>query len=201
MKLVPHSLLAAALCVLTVGCNQNPPAAEQAGTTAAPESAAAAPLMLDSVAAAAATPPVETPPPAAAAAAAATQTVKVSFRFKPGAAADGPSGPKTTAHLVLQGAKTQDIDLGQFTGKPDVVDKEKAKLAGFPSGMLLGFRSYDPGTGASADLAVMNVGGRQLRIVQRRVEEQAEKVPEFQTSRELDLPANALVEVGPTPKK
>ena len=200
MKSFSLSLLAAAVCVLAAGCSQNPPATEQAAATApAPDSAlAAAPLTPDSVAKAAATPAPEAPP--AAAAAPAAQTVKVSFRFRPGAAASGPSGPQTAAHLLLQGAKDQDIDLGQFTGKPDVVSKDKAKLAGFPSGMLLGFRSYDPGSGTSQDLAVMNVGGRQLRIVQRKVEENAEKVPEFQTSRELDLPANAVVEVGATRK-
>ncbi|TGE18974.1 hypothetical protein E5J99_04315 [Hymenobacter elongatus] len=116
----------------------------------------------------------------------------VSFRFKPGAASEDR---KTAAHLVLKGAKPQDIDLGQFSGKPDVVDKEKAKLAGFPSDMLMGFRSYDPGSGTSYDLAVMNVGGRLLRVVQRRVEENADKIPEFQTSREIPLPANTVVEV------
>ncbi|RYU81871.1 hypothetical protein [Hymenobacter persicinus] len=200
MKSVSQTLLAAALCALAAGCNQTPPATEQsapATTTTTPAAPAPTP---DSAAAASTIPATETPPPATVPAAAAPQTVRVSFRFKPGAAADGPSGPKTSAHLLLAGGKTQDIDLGQFTGKPDVVTKEKAKLAGFPSGMLLGFRSYDPGSGTSQDLAVMNVGGRQLRIVQRRVEENAEKVPEFQTSRELDLPANALVEVAPTKK-
>ncbi|SHI89707.1 hypothetical protein SAMN02745146_1840 [Hymenobacter daecheongensis DSM 21074] len=198
MKSASQALLAAALCMLATGCNQTPPAAEQAGTAPA-ASTAPAPAAPDSAAPAAAAPaatPAETAPAAPAA-----QAVKVSFRFKPGAAAEGPEGPKTNAFLVLQGAKNQDIDLGQFTGKPDVVNKEKAKLAGFPSAMLLGFRSYDPGSGTSQDLAVLNVGGRQLRIVQRRLEENAEKMPEFQTSRELDLPANAVVEVVPAAKK
>jgi len=198
MKSVSQTLLAAALGVLVASCNQTPPATEKAGPAAA--APAPTPVTPDSVAKAATTPTAETPPPATAAAPVA-QTVKVSFSFKTDAKSDGPSGPKTSAHLILQGGKTQDVDLGQFTGKPDVVDKEKAKLAGFPSGMLLGFRSYDPGSGTSQDLAVMNVGGRQLRIVQRKLEEQAEKVPEFQTSRELDLPAGALVEAGPTVKK
>ncbi|GAA4012662.1 hypothetical protein GCM10022408_26770 [Hymenobacter fastidiosus] len=195
MKSASQTLLAAALCVLMAGCNQTPPATEQAAP-AVPVPAAPAPVAADSVMAA----PAEVAP-AAAPAAPVAQTVTLAFSFRPGAAAEGPSGPKTSAHLLLKGAKTQDIDLGQFTGKPDVVDKEKAKLAGFPSGMLLGFRSYDPGSGTSQDVAVMNVGGRQLRILQRRIEEQAEKIPEFQTSRELDLPANAVVEVAPPPKK
>ncbi|UOQ71514.1 hypothetical protein [Hymenobacter cellulosilyticus] len=138
-----------------------------------------------------------TPAPAAAPAASATQNLTVSFSFKP-----GPAGPdrKTAAHLVVKGGKGQDIDLGQFSGKPDVVTKEKAKLAGFPGDMLMGFRSYDPGSGTSYDLAVMNVGGNTLRIVQRKVEESADKTPEFQTSREVPLPANSVVQVAPAKK-
>jgi hypothetical protein len=137
-------------------------------------------------------------PATAAPAAAATQNVSVGFRFKPGTSGEDR---KTTALLLLKGGKTQDVDLGQFSGKPDVVDKEKAKLAGFPSDMLLGFRSYDAGSGTSHDLAVMNVEGRLLRILQRKVEEQADKVPEFQTAREIPLPANAALTVVPTVKK
>ncbi|MCB2408894.1 hypothetical protein [Hymenobacter lucidus] len=191
MKLVPLTLLAAVL--LVSGCNQTPPATEQPGTTttdapAAADTAVAAPAAADTTVAAAA-------PAAAAPAASTTANVSVGFRFKPA------EDRKTSTHLLLKGAKDQDIDLGQFGGKPDVVDKEKAKLAGFPSDMLMGFRSYDAGSGTSYDLAVMNVGGRLLRIVQRKVEEQADKAPEFQTSREIPLPANAVVSVVPVVKK
>ncbi|UOQ52328.1 hypothetical protein [Hymenobacter cellulosivorans] len=189
--------LAAAL-VLLAGCNQTPPATEQstpeatATTPAAPDAAPAATTAApDTVAA---TPEAA---PAAAPAASATQNLTVSFSFKP-----GPAGPdrKTAAHLVVKGGKGQDIDLGQFSGKPDVVNKEKAKLAGFPNDMLMGFRSYDPGSGTSYDLAVMNVGGNTLRIVQRKVEESADKAPEFQTSREIPLPANSVVQAAPAKK-
>lgn len=193
-----HLTLAAAL-VLLAGCNQTPPATEQsapeaAATPAAPDAtpaAATATAAPDTAAGAAAA------APAAAPAASATQNLTVGFAFKPGAA--GPDR-KTAAHLVVKGGKDQDIDLGQFSGKPDVVDKAKAKLAGFPSDMLMGFRSYDPGSGTSYDLAVMNVGGNTLRIVQRKVEESADKTPEFQTSREVPLPANSVVQVAPAKK-
>ncbi|PJJ61041.1 hypothetical protein [Hymenobacter chitinivorans] len=185
----------AAVLLLLAGCNQTPPATEQsapAETAATPTTPEAAPAA-DTATAPAAAPAT----PAAAPAASTTQNLTISFAFKPGAA--GPDR-KTAAHLVVKGAKNQDIDLGQFSGKPDVVDKEKAKLAGFPGDMLMGFRSYDPGSGTSYDLAVMNVGGNTLRIVQRKVEEQADKAPEFQTSREVPLPANSVVQVAPAKK-
>ncbi|TGE28126.1 hypothetical protein [Hymenobacter metallicola] len=192
------SLTLVAGLVLLASCNQTPPAAEQAGTEtatapAATETpAATTPAPADTTVAAA--------PSAAPAAAPAntTENVRLSFSFKPGPTSEDR---KTAAHLLLKGSKDQDIDLGQFSGKPDVVSKDKAKLAGFPNDMLMGFRSYDPGSGTSYDLAVMNVGGRTLRIVQRKVEEQADKAPEFQTSREIPLPANAVLEVAPVNKK
>jgi hypothetical protein len=94
---------------------------------------------------------------------------------------------------VLQGAKPIDIDLGKFAGRPDVVDAEKAKQAGFPKGMLMGFRSYHAASGTSSDLAVLSVDARRLRIVQRRVEETASEPGTFETSREVPLPANTEV--------
>ena len=127
------------------------------------------------------------------------ETLKLSFSFKPAPNADDPAHPRTSAHLLLQGAKPMNIDLGKFAAKPDQVDAAKAKLAGFPSGMLLGFRSYDPSSGTSQDLAVLNVDARHLRVVQRRVEETATEPGKFETSREVPIPANTVVTVAPMP--
>ena len=182
---------------LLAGCNQTAPATEKpAAVVAAPpvvpiskpvasDSAAAAP---DAVATA--------PTPAATAPAlreVAPLTVSFSFRSVPDP--DDPAHPRTSVHLVVQGAKAMDVDLGKFAGKPDVVDAAKAKLANFPAGMLMGFRSYQPATGTSSDLAVLHVDGRYLRIVQRRVEETAPEAGKFETSREIPLPANTKVVV------
>ncbi|TGE23905.1 hypothetical protein E5K00_01430 [Hymenobacter aquaticus] len=188
--------LAAASALLLASCNQTPPAAEQTSPDATTATAPAADTAAAPAAAAADT-ATAAATPAAAPAASTTENLKISFSFKPGPSSEER---KTSAHLLLKGSKDQDIDLGQFSGKPDVVDKAKAKLAGFPGDMLMGFRSYDPGSGTSYDLAVMNVGGRTLRIVQRKVEETADKAPEFQTSREIPLPANAVVAVAPSKK-
>jgi hypothetical protein len=125
------------------------------------------------------------------------ETLKMSFTFKPAPDPDDPSHPRTSAHLLLQGRQPLDIDLGKFGGKPDVVDAAKAKAANFPGGMLLGFRSYVAATGTSQDLAVLNVDGHRLRIVQRRVEETAPEAGTFETAREVPLPANTQVVVAP----
>ncbi|MCB2377290.1 hypothetical protein LGH70_06830 [Hymenobacter sp. BT635] len=188
--------LAAAVTLLLASCNQTPPATEQAGPEAntAP---VATDITPDTTAAPADTTAATAAAPAAEPVASTTENLKISFSFKPGASSEER---KTSAHLLLKGSKDQDIDLGQFSGKPDVVDKEEAKKAGFPSDMLMGFRSYDPGSGTSNDLAIMNVGGRTLRILQRKVEETADKIPEFQTSREIPLPTNAVVIVAPVKK-
>jgi len=124
------------------------------------------------------------------------QTMKLSFRFKPSKDEENPDMPKTSVHILLDGAKPQDIDMGRVVGKPDIVDEAKAKLANFPSGMLAGFRSYEPHSGTGSDMAVMNVGGRRLRILQRRIDEQAAEPFEFKTAREITLPANTTVVVA-----
>ncbi len=195
--------LALSGALLLAACNQTPsetstPTATAPGTTAAPVAAVAP----DSVTAA----PVATPAAAAAPAVPApalkeAEALKVSFRFKPTPDPDDPRHPRTSAHLLLQGAKPQDIDLGKFVGKPDVVDAAKAKAANFPAGMLMGFRSYSPATGTSSDLAVLNVDGNRLRIVQRRVEETAPEAAKFETAREIPLPANTRVVAAPMAKK
>jgi hypothetical protein len=135
--------------------------------------------------------------PAAAPALAEAETLKMSFSFKPAPNPEDPGHPRTSAHLLLQGRKPLDIDLGKFGGKPDVVDAAKAKAANFPSGMLLGFRSYAAATGISQDLAVLSVDGHRLRIVQRRVEETAPEAGTFETAREVPLPASTQVVVAP----
>ena len=198
MKHLYLLLLTAALAL--AGCNETAPA-----TTSTPTAPAAIipadTARSDSAVAAAIAPPPDGVVVAAASSTPALQpakTLKVSFAFQPVPNPDDPSHPKTSAHLVLQGAKTLDIDLGKFAGQPDVVDAAKAKLAGFPSGMLLGFRSYHAASGTSADLAVLNVGGRRLRIMQRRVEETASAPGAFETAREIPLPANSAVVVVPT---
>jgi len=129
------------------------------------------------------------------------ETLKVSFSFKPAPDPDDPQHPRTSAHLLLRGAKPQDIDLGKFVGKPDVVDAVKAKAANFPAGMLMGFRSYSPATGTSSDLAVLGVDGNRLRIVQRRVEETTPEAAKFETAREIPLPANTTAVATPMEKK
>ena len=199
MKLV-YLLLGSA--ALLAACNQTPPATEQPtapATTAPVPSATPAP---DTAAAARPDSAAMAPAPAAAPAAVATgpQTLKVAFTFRPVADPDNPARPRTSAHLLLQGPTPQDIDLGKFAGKPDLVDAAKAKAANFPAGMLLGFRSYSAATGTSSDLAVLHEDARHLRIVQRRVEETAPEAGKFETSREIMLPANTTVVVAPVPK-
>jgi hypothetical protein len=88
--------------------------------------------------------------------------------------------------------------MGRVPGKPDVVDAEKARLAGFPADMLLGFRSYSAAAGTSSDLAVVRVGDR-LRVLQRRVAEDATEAPAFMTAREIPLPPNTRVVAAAVP--
>ncbi|GAB3580361.1 hypothetical protein [Hymenobacter daeguensis] len=189
--------------VLLAGCNQTAPVTS--APTAAPEAAAtpAATERADSATAAAAAPPADgtaaTTP--AAPALAEAETMSVSFSFKPAPDPDDPAHPRTSAHLVLQGRKPMDIDLGKFAGRPDVVDAAKARAANFPAGMLLGFRSYSAATGTSQDLAVLSVDGHRLRIVQRRVEETAPEAGTFETAREVPLPANTRVVAAPAAAK
>ncbi|MFC7670245.1 hypothetical protein ACFQT0_24910 [Hymenobacter humi] len=150
MKHLYLPLLAAALVL--AGCNQtapvtSTPTAEAPATvtpadTARPDSAMAATLAPPADNAAA---PAETP--AAAPALKPAETLKMSFAFKPAPNPDDPAHPKTSAYLLLQGAKPMEIDLGKFAARPDVVDATKAKLAGFPKDMLLGFRSYHASSG------------------------------------------------------
>ena len=200
--------LALSGALLLTACNQTP-AETSAPTAAAPETAAApvAAASADSVAAASAAAPAAeaatTAPPAPAPAPALkeAETLNVTFRFRPAPDPDDPRHPRTSAHLLLQGTKPQDIDLGKFAGKPDVVDAAKAKAANFPAGMLLGFRSYSPATGTSSDLAVLSVNGNRLRIVQRRVEETAPEAAKFETAREIPLPANTRIVVSPAARK
>ncbi|MBF9222752.1 hypothetical protein [Hymenobacter ruricola] len=187
--------LGVALAAMAAGCNQTAPATS--APTAAPEAAAAsvAAAQADSAVAATVAPPADAAAaaPAAAPKLAAAQTIKASFRFQPSPNPDDPAHPRTSAHLVLQGGKPLDIDLGKFAGKPDVVDAAKAKAANFPAGMLMGFRSYSAATGTSQDLAVLSVDGHRLRIVQRKVEETASEPGTFETAREIPLPANTQV--------
>ena len=188
--------------LLLAACNQTAP--ETSTPTAAAPETTAAPVAVaptDSVVAAPAAEVAPAVPAAATPALKEPETLKVSFSFKPAPDPDDPKHPRTSAHLLLQGSKPQDIDLGKFVGKPDVVDAVKAKAANFPAGMLMGFRSYSPATGTSSDLAVLSVDGNRLRIVQRRVEETAPEAGKFETAREIPLPANTMVVAAPMAKK
>ena len=199
MKPIFLALSAAAL--LLTACNQTPPATSApmatAPTTTAPTVAATAPASATAPTA----PSAEAAPKVAAPTPKEVATINVSFSFKPALDADDPAHLRTSAHLLLQGDQPQDIDLGKFAGKPDLVDAAKAKAANFPAGMLLGFRSYSAATGTSADLAVLNEDGRHLRIVQRRVEETAPEAGKFKTSREILLPADTKIRVAAPTKK
>ena len=196
-----YSLLALSMAMLLPGCNQTAPETS-APTAAAPQTAApAAAARPDSAAAPPAATAAPVQPAAPAPAEAETETLQVSFAFKPAPDPNDPAHPRISAHLLVRGPKPMDIDLGKFTGKPDVVDAAKAKAANFPVGMLMGFRSYSAATGTSQDLAVLSVDGHRLRVVQRRVEETAPDAGKFETARELPLPANTRVVVAPTAKK
>ena len=184
--------------LLLAACNQTPPATEK---PAAPVAAAPAPVRAALPAAASAPVPAVAPAIGAAPAALApalreAAPLIMSFRFTPAPDPANPAQPRTSAHLLLQGAAPLDIDLGKFAGRPDVVDAAKARLANFPAGMLLGFRSYQAATGSSADLAVLLVDGRRLRVVQRRVEETAPEAGKFETAREIPLPPDTRVVVA-----
>ncbi|OGX85728.1 hypothetical protein BEN47_14685 [Hymenobacter lapidarius] len=200
MKLLCLLLFAAVLVL--AGCNQTAPVTS-APTAAAPDAVVPADTArLDSAMAAATAPPADNAAaPAAIPSPKELGILRLSFSFKPDPNPDDPAHPKTSAHLLLQGAKAMDIDLGKFAGQPDVVDAAKAKLAGFPRGMLLGFRSYHAASGTSSDLAVLNVDGNRLRVVQRRVEETATEPGAFETSREIPLPANTQVVAAPPAKQ
>ena len=203
MKSIFLALSAAAL--LLTACNQTPPATSAptaiAPTATAPTTTAPTAATAPASATAPTVPSVEAAPKAAAPTPKEVATINVSFSFKPAPDADDPAHPRTSAHLLLQGDQPQDIDLGKFAGKPDVVDAAKAKAANFPAGMLLGFRSYSAATGTSTDLAVLNEDGRHLRIVQRRVEETAPEAGKFETSREILLPADTKIRVAAPTKK
>ncbi|WP_035564087.1 hypothetical protein [Hymenobacter sp. IS2118] len=184
----PLYFILSGAALLLAACNQTAPVTEQPAATAT--DAPAPSVRPDSTVA-----PIDnvaTAPAPDAPALVRAETLKATFRFKPAPNPEDPSRPKINARLLLQGTKPLDIDLGNFAGKPDVVDAEKAKLAGFPNGMLMGFRSYHAASGTSSDLAVLSVEGR-LRIVQRRVEETAAEPGTFETSREVPLPANTTV--------
>jgi len=187
-----YAYLTLAAALLLTSCGQNT-ATEQpaAAITPAPTAPAQPAVPADSAAA----PADATATEPKLEAAAPTQTITAAFDFKPIKDADNPSAKRSTAHLVLSGKKPQDIDLGRFNGKPDVVNAEKAKLANFPADMLMGFRAYDATSGVSSDLAVLNVGGRHLRIVQRRVNEEAAAPGQFETAREIPIPAGTAVTV------
>ncbi|WP_426060981.1 hypothetical protein [Hymenobacter sp. B1770] len=195
----PFYLALGGAALLLAACNQTAPATEQPtaapATTATTDSAVPPPINIDSAAA-----PADKVATAPAPALTQAETLKASFSFKPSPDPDNPSQPKTSVHLVLQGTKPMDIDLGKFAGRPDVVDAAKARQAGFPSGMLMGFRSYHAAFGTSSDLAVLSVGERRLRVVQRRVEETASEPGTFETSREIPLPANTTVVAGSQPQ-
>ena len=196
--------------MLLAGCNQNTSETSTSTVATAPANAPtespATPTGGPDSAAAPAEGVATAPAPTTAAAGALAglpegQTLNMSFGFKPAADPDNPSRTRTSARLVLQGPKAQEVDLGKFAGKPDVVDAAKAKAASFPADMLLGFRSYDPSSGMFADLAVLKVDARHLRIVQRRVDETNPEGGKFETAREIPLPANTTVKVAPAGKK
>ena len=195
-----HSYLVLSAALLLAGCNQTAPVTSTPTAALAATAPAPSPVATSDSAAAPADATATAPASAAAGALAGLpegQTLKMSFGFKPSADPDNPGHPRTSAHLVLQGPKAQEVDLGKFANKPDVVDAVKAKEASFPAGMLLGFRSYDPSSGVFSDLAVMKVDARHLRIVQRRVEETNPEGGKFETAREIPLPANTTVVVVP----
>ena len=196
----PFYLALGGAALLLAACNQTPPATEKAPATAAAEAPAAAPVnaAVRPDTAAVAAPAARAAAPAGALHDAAP--VRLAFAFKPAPDPDNPAQTRTSVHLLLTGSKPQDIDLGKFAGKPDVVDAAKAKAANFPAGMLMGFRSYSAATGTSSDLAVLNEDGRHLRIVQRRVEETAPEAGNFETAREMVLPANTKIMVVPMVK-
>ena len=199
MKSIFLALSAAAL--LLTACNQTPPATSAPTATAPTTTATTTAATAHASATAPTAPSAEAAPKAAAPTPKEVATINVSFSFKPAPDADDPAHLRTSAHLLLQGDQPQDIDLGKFAGKPDLVDAAKAKAANFPAGMLLGFRSYSAATGTSADLAVLNEDGRHLRIVQRRVEETAPEAGKFETSREILLPADTKIRVAAPTKK
>lgn len=185
-----YTYLTLAAALLLTSCGQNTVTEQPAATRPAPAAPIEQPAAPSDSAAApadatATEPKLETAAP--------SQTIAASFDFKPVKDADNPSAKRSNAHLLLSGQKPQDIDLGRFTGKPDVVNAEKAKLANFPADMLMGFRAYDPNSGTSSDLAVLNVGGHHLRIVQRRVNEGDTAPGQFETARELPIPAGTVV--------
>ena len=126
--------------------------------------------------------------------------MKVSFSFKPTDNPDDPKHPRTMARLLVQGSTPLDIELGKFTTRPDMVDAAKGKVANFPAGMVMGFRSYDPMSGISHDLAVLHPDARHLRVVQRTVDETNPEAGKFETSREVPLPVNANVVAGAMPQ-
>ncbi|MBD2766570.1 hypothetical protein IC235_01530 [Hymenobacter sp. BT664] len=197
------------LCVagLLAGCNQTAPVTSAPTATAPAASSAVDSSTADSSATASPAAPTAVAPSADktatpnAPALPTNETLKASFAFKPVPNPADPAHPQTSVHLLIQGSKPLNVDLGKFAGRPDLVDATKAKLAGFPSGMLLGFRSYQASSGISSDLAVLQVKGRYLRIVQRRVDEAAAEPGTFETARELPLPANTTVVAAPLAQK
>ena len=197
MKLAYFPLSAA---LLLAGCNQTPPvtstptAAAPVATAAAADSAAATGGAVAPDATAAA------PAPAAAPIIKNAETMKVAFSFKPTDNPDDPKHPRTLARLLVQGSTPLDIELGKFTTRPDMVDAAKGKEANFPAGMVMGFRSYDPMSGISHDLAVLHPDARHLRVVQRTVDETNPEAGKFETSREVPLPANVNVVAAPMPQ-
>jgi hypothetical protein len=185
-----YAYLTVSAALLLASCGQNATTEQPAAATSPAPAVAEQPVLpADSAAAPAAATAAEP----ALATAAPTQTITASFDFKPVKDDDNPSAKRSSAHLLLSGKKPQDIDLGRFAGKPDVVNAEKAKLANFPADMLMGFRSYDAASGISADLAVLNVGGHYLRVVQRKIDEQATEPGKFETAREIPLPSGTMV--------
>ena len=197
MKLAYFALSAA---VLLAGCNQTPPATST--PKAEVPAAAVTPAAVDSAAAATTTAPdaaATAPAPAAAPVLKSAETMKVSFSFKPTDNPDNPQHPRVMARLLVQGSQPIDVDLGKFPNQPDMVTGAKAKAANFPEGMMMGFRSYDPASGISQDLAVLHPDARHLRVVQRRVDETNPEAAKFETSREVPLPANTVVVAAPLP--
>lgn len=194
--------LALSAVVLLAGCNQTPPATSTPATSTPAATVPVVPSAVDSAVAVTTTAAdiVAATPPAAAPVLKDAETMKVAFSFKPTDNPDNPKHPRVLAHLLVQGSQPLDIDLGKFPNQPDMVTGDKARAANFPANMMMGFRSYDPATGISQDLAVLHPDARHLRVVQRRVDENNPEAAKFETSREVPLPANTVVVAAPVPQ-
>jgi hypothetical protein len=201
--LMKYSFWTLCAAVLLSGCNQSAPVTSTPTATApiAAPTDTATEAVSSSTAATVAKPADKKAAPRATPALPVDEILQASFSFKSVPNPSDATHPKTNARLLIQGSKPMDIDLGNFASRPDVVNEAKAKLAAFPNGMIMGFRSYQASSGISSDLAVLHVNGRHLRIVQRRVDETAAEPGTFETAREIPMPINTKVVAAVAAKK